>query len=30
VDNHLRSIYQKTEVKNRLQLLNLIQANRAS
>lgn len=28
VDNHIRSIYQKTAVKNRVQLLNLLQANR--
>jgi len=30
VENHVYSIYQKTEVRNRVQLLNLVQSNRAS
>jgi len=28
VDNHIRNIYQKTSVRNRVQLINLLQANR--
>jgi DNA-binding CsgD family transcriptional regulator/tellurite resistance protein TehA-like permease len=28
VDNHVRNIYQKTAVRNRVQLINLLQANR--
>ncbi len=28
VDNHVQNVYQKTRVRNRLQLLNLLQANR--
>ena len=29
VDNHIRNIYRKTDVKNRLQLLNLVRSNAA-
>ncbi len=29
VDNHIRNIYRKTDVKNRLQLLNLVRSNTA-
>lgn len=28
VDNHVRNIYQKTAVRNRVKLINLLQANR--